>query len=63
MKCYLGVRGNEVFILPRLKDKDGRRVEDFHFVIKPGEEFYALSYDPLRAHDDSEMEIDQISSS
>ena len=61
MKCYFGVRENEIVILSRLKDQDGRRVEDFHFIIKPGEQFYGLSYDQLRAHGDSEMEIDQIS--
>lgn len=58
MKCYLGVRGNEIFILSRLKDKDGRRMEDFHFIIKPGENFYGLSYEHLRSRVDSEIEVE-----
>ena len=61
MKCYLGVREKEIFILTRLKDKDGRKMEDFHFIIKPGEQFYGLSYEQLRARGDSEMEIDTTS--
>jgi hypothetical protein len=60
MKCYLGVKGNEILILTRLKDMDGRRMEDFHYTVKPGERFYGLSYDQLRAYGNGEMEIDQI---
>jgi len=61
MKCYLGMRENEIFILTRLKDKDGRRMEDFHFIIKPGEQFYGLSYEQLRSRGDSEIEVKPIS--
>jgi hypothetical protein len=55
------MKENEIFILTRLKDKDGRRMEDFYFIIKPGEQFYGLSYEQLRANGDREIEVDPIS--
>ena len=61
MKCYLGVKENEISILTRVKDTDGRRMEDFHYSVKPGELFYGLTYDQLRAHGDGEIELDKIS--
>lgn len=58
MKCYFGVREDAVVILSRVKDEDGRRVEDFYYIVKAGESFCGISYDRLRAHGDGEMEVD-----
>ena len=36
MKCYLGMKENEIFILSRVKERDGRSMEDFNYTVKPG---------------------------
>lgn len=61
MKCYIGRKENEIFILGRVKERDGRSLEDFHYTVKPGEQFYGLSYDQLQSHVENVIEVDHIS--